>query len=101
MPAFGDLFDVRCGRISVLCLVSFLVSPLDGGLDPEIADGKDVRTLQREDQEHLRSPYADAFDRGEAQDNLFVCQVRKLGKVETAFERMLSQVADVRSLLFR
>src|ERR1017187_10725674 len=51
-----------------------IVGFADGVADAQVARGQDVGPLQGEDQEHVSGPDADAFDLGEAEDDLVVGQ---------------------------
>ena len=55
----------------------------------EVADGQNVGAVEREDEEHLGGPAADAFDGSQAFDDFFVVS-RPIRAKGTAFERTAS-----------
>src|SRR6266851_6827431 len=59
-PRFRNLLHYRG-----LGPLTFLVVLLDGSLHAVVAGREDIRTTQREHQEHVRRPDADALDLGE------------------------------------
>ena len=66
---FGDLLDLGGGRKMIESIKS-----LDRAPDAQIADRQHVKTTERKNQEHVRGPNADALDRDEGFDDLFVAQ---------------------------
>src|SRR5579864_7553620 len=86
-PTFGDLLhDVRLGQFALAVMF------LDRRLNPVIARGQDVLALQREHQEHLRRPHADAFDLRQVLDDLFIRQFRQFRKIQQTFLRLRRQI---------
>jgi hypothetical protein len=87
MPVYGESFDVfRLGQDA------FPVMALDGGAHAEIAHGQHVGPAQREDQKHMRGPYADALDVGERGDDFFVAHLGQPREVHFAALRVLGQI---------
>src|SRR5882762_265556 len=93
-PGPGDLLHLRGLGHS-----AFAVVPADRSLDSEISGGEDVGPPQREHQEHLRRPGADAFDLGQMGDHLVVGHIWQIREVEFSALRQFSQRADVTELL--
>src|ERR1017187_4142385 len=57
--------------------LTFLVMLLDGSLHAVIADRQNIRTPQREHQEHVRRPDANPFNLSKMRDHFFFRQFRQ------------------------
>ena len=76
-----------------------LIEALESLAHAEIADRHDVRPRQREHQEHLRRPHADAFDRCQVLDDRIVGHAVELAEVRNgAVERLGGEVLQRRRL---
>jgi len=72
---------------------------LDGSLHAVIASGQNIWTSQREHQEHVRRPDADALDLGQMRDHFFFRQFRHTLELQQAGLRLLGEIAQIRRLL--
>src|ERR1039457_6335856 len=76
-----------------------IVGFADSVADAQIPGGQDVAALQGEDQEHVGGPDADAFDLGEAEDDLVVGEGGEILEDHFPIEGVAREVADVGGLL--
>ena len=72
---------------------------LHGVADAEVAGGENVGALEGEDEEHVGSPDADAFDLGEAGDDFFIGERGEFFEDEFAIAGVAGQVADIGGFL--
>src|SRR5579872_6066604 len=90
MPAFGELLDLlRLGKLTQP------IGFFDRRADAEVSRRQNVGTAQSEDQKHVGSPNADAFNAREVFDDIVIGHVHKPTEVELARERPFREVADV------
>src|SRR5688572_3524098 len=95
-PAFTKLAHARQRNFP-----SFEVAHADALLQTQVIQGKHVGPQQVEDQEHLRSPAADAAHLDQLGNDLLVGHLRPAMHVNAAVGEMLRQVGDVLGLAIR
>src|SRR5262249_53745340 len=75
------------------------IRPLDSLDDAQVADRKNIGTLQAEDQKHLRCPAADTLHLGQALDDRLVVQsIERINREYSALDAT-TEVAKVAGLL--